>query len=639
MVLSQFNDLLSLLVFHDKCLKMNGDKSHTTSHSRSTDNDEDSSKTTVSQSQSPWIEEVAAVIADISSCVVTAILSDSLTSKDVQAPCAYINIETLESRKACVKLSAAGFSIVGNNFDDKSLEGDEAAIIFETPYSLLQILIKLLHYELPLAESLSALIIIFPTMDLDTSHHHASDNSRVEDSLDHGTHDVSVQTLEIKINRAKKRIQEEQRKRDENVEEYLKMAAVAQRNQLPQVKALFEKRNTKAATHIAGLQRKLERYQKELQTAEAESAKTSSPSKKSVGSPKGGQDCGIVGLGSEASGSSTASSHKASKGRLQHVGHGIKSVSGNLKDGISGISGTVISKPREIATFLLKQKFGSADNIVTQVSRESEVSGQNIVGQHHGSAHIPSEVGISILNTGSHGGGADGDDGGNAAGSECSESAQSSSLGQDMKNVSLVAHPADVALIIQQLADIRDEISNLREDLDSFKLQVTSDSSFVCQGLQEERFRAERLEEQVNDLTELHQAETGNLKQALADAEEKLSYQSEERLRDLTEMLDSCQAKIARLEQQQQQLVTIEGIENSAARALAVKLVNVGLTILQLLLLLVATMASALAPFLGSRIRLFASLVIGVTAFVVHRKWPQAQEWAIDAWSNLLDRL
>jgi hypothetical protein len=66
----------------------------------------------------------------------------------------------------------------------------------------------------------------------------------------------------------------------------------------------------------------------------------------------------------------------------------------------------------------------------------------------------------------------------------------------------------------------------------------------MCQGLQEERFRAERLEEQVNDLTELHQAETGNLKQALADAEEKLSYQSEERLRDLTEMLDACQAKV-----------------------------------------------------------------------------------------------
>jgi len=143
----------------------------------------------------------------------------------------------------------------------------------------------------------------------------------------------------------------------------------------------------------------------------------------------------------------------------------------------------------------------------------------------------------------------------------------------------------------------------------------------------------------VNDLTELHQAETGNLKQALADAEEKLSYQSEERLRDLAEMLDACQAKISRLEQQQQQLVTIEGIENSAARALAVKLVNIGLTMLQLLLLLVATTASTLAPFVGSRIRLFASILLGLLFFLGHRKWPHAHEVVLDFWTDLLNRL
>lgn len=93
------------------------------------------------------------------------------------------------------------------------------------------------------------------------------------------------------------------------------------------------------------------------------------------------------------------------------------------------------------------------------------------------------------------------------------------------------------------------------------------------------------------------------------------------------------------MEQQQQQLVTIDGIENSAARALAVKLVNVGLTVLQLCLLLVATVASALAPFLGSRIRLFTSLLVGLGAFLAHRKWPQAQEAVIQFWSDLLDKL
>jgi len=143
----------------------------------------------------------------------------------------------------------------------------------------------------------------------------------------------------------------------------------------------------------------------------------------------------------------------------------------------------------------------------------------------------------------------------------------------------------------------------------------------------------------VNDLTELHQAETGNLKQALADAEEKLSYQSEERLRDLAEMLDACQAKISRLEQQQQQLVTIgvEGIENSAARALVVKLVNIGLTMLQLLLLVMATTATTLAPFVGSRIRLFVSILLGLIVFLAHRKYPQAHESIMEFWTELLN--
>lgn len=62
--------------------------------------------------------------------------------------------------------------------------------------------------------------------------------------------------------------------------------------------------------------------------------------------------------------------------------------------------------------------------------------------------------------------------------------------------------------------------------------------------LQEERFRTERLEEQVNDLTELHQNEVENLKQTMTDMEEKVQYQSEERLRDIHDMLESCQTKV-----------------------------------------------------------------------------------------------
>lgn len=52
--------------------------------------------------------------------------------------------------------------------------------------------------------------------------------------------------------------------------------------------------------------------------------------------------------------------------------------------------------------------------------------------------------------------------------SECSESAQSSSIGQDHKNI---PNQADMKLIFQQLQEIRDEFCSFREDFDSFKVK------------------------------------------------------------------------------------------------------------------------------------------------------------------------
>lgn len=81
-----------------------------------------------------------------------------------------------------------------------------------------------------------------------------------------------------------------------------------------------------------------------------------------------------------------------------------------------------------------------------------------------------------------------------------------------------------------------------------FYLQaVQKEVSYLSHALTEERFRSERLEEQVNDLTELHQNEVENLKTAISDMEEKVQYQSEERLRDIHEMLESCQTKVIKM--------------------------------------------------------------------------------------------
>ena len=52
----------------------------------------------------------------------------------------------------------------------------------------------------------------------------------------------------------------------------------------------------------------------------------------------------------------------------------------------------------------------------------------------------------------------------------------------------------------------------------------------------------------MNDLIELHQNEIENLKQNMTDMEEKVQYQSEERLRDVHEMLESCQTRVNTIE-------------------------------------------------------------------------------------------
>lgn len=73
----------------------------------------------------------------------------------------------------------------------------------------------------------------------------------------------------------------------------------------------------------------------------------------------------------------------------------------------------------------------------------------------------------------------------------------------------------------------------------------------------------------------------------------------------------------------QQQYLTVEGIDNSNARALLVKLINVVLTVLQVVLLLVATAAGIIMPFLKTRVRVLTTLFFIFTSIIVIRQWPQ----------------
>ncbi|RXG59639.1 Transmembrane and coiled-coil domains protein 1 [Armadillidium vulgare] len=148
-----------------------------------------------------------------------------------------------------------------------------------------------------------------------------------------------------------------------------------------------------------------------------------------------------------------------------------------------------------------------------------------------------------------------------------------------------------IELIMQELKERQEENARLKEEIEMIKFvwqTLASEVSHMFDSLVEEKIRYDRLEEQVNDLTELHQNEMENLKQAVKDLEnmeEKVQYKNEENIKDLNEMVESCQTKIFRMEhqqaQQQQQFLTLEGLENSNARMLFVKLINILLTVLQ----------------------------------------------------------
>ncbi|XP_043505441.1 transmembrane and coiled-coil domains protein 2 isoform X1 [Polistes fuscatus] len=430
---------------------------------------------------------------------------------------------------------------------------------------------------------------------------------------------LAIERIQSKIARTRELIRTEQTTRDENVNEYLKLAANADKQQLTRIKTVFEKKNQKSANSISQLQKKLDSYQKKLKSYEMN------------GAPVG---------------------HRQPREVLRDMGQGLKlpsrNVGGNIRDGITGFSGSVMSKPREFA-HLIKNKFGSADNINT-LSLESNGStfyvndtphaGNGDNGSveeektHHGSATLPG--GCSLGSTHS----AVAMKFPSEEGSECSSVTSESGPGSRGQPHTCHSNNATLSFkaIFSELHEHRDSLERMREKLDGLKA-LQQEVTYLSHGLQEERFRCDRLEEQINDLTELHQNEVENLKQTITDMEEKVQYQSEDRLRDIHEMLESCQTKICKMEHQQQQhqqYVTLEGLDNSNARALVVKLINIVLTVLQVILLLVATGAGIMVPFLRTsctkphcfmcRVRILTTTLVVLGIVFVLKQWPEVHD-------------
>ncbi|KFV13405.1 Transmembrane and coiled-coil domains protein 2, partial [Tauraco erythrolophus] len=384
---------------------------------------------------------------------------------------------------------------------------------------------------------------------------------------------AAIEHLHQKILKITEQIKIEQEARDDNVAEYLKLANNADKQQASRIKQVFEKKNQKSAQTIAQLHKKLEHYHKKLKEIEQ-----NGPSRQP-------------------------------KDVFRDMHQGLKDVGANVRSSISGFSGgvvegvkgglsglsqathtAVVSKPREFAS-LIRNKFGSADNIAHL---------KDTLDDGH-----PEEASRALSGTGGSNSGAG-----------------PGGLGSPKSNT-LDSHHNNFDTILEELREIKDSQSHLEDSMEDLKAQLQRDYTYMTQCLQEERYRYERLEEQLNDLTELHQNEMTNLKQELASMEEKVAYQSYERARDIQEAVESCLTRVTKLElqQQQQQVVQLEGVENANARALLGKFINVILALMAVLLVFVSTIANFITPLMKTRMHILSTALLILFLFFLWKHW------------------
>ncbi|XP_063076655.1 transmembrane and coiled-coil domains protein 1 isoform X2 [Engraulis encrasicolus] len=442
----------------------------------------------------------------------------------------------------------------------------------------------------------------------------ASGGDLCDDALDPQRTRQVIAQLQQKILKLTEQLRIEQAARDENVAEYLKLANnTSDKGQTVRIKQVFEKKNQKSAGSIAQLQRKLEHYHRRLREAEQGGAAVGGgPGPKAVlrDMQQGLRDVGA---------------------RVSEFGEGVvDSVRGGLNS-FQQATHQAASKPREIATLLLnaRHRSDSAENIhqlkdgSSGADLESNGEDSSILvgsgnggggGRLHTSPRYGSEEDCSSGTSGSAG--ANSITGG-APGGPPSSKGNTLERGMQMQGGGL-------EMLMQEVQELRETQGRLEEALEGLKGHYARDYALVTQGLQEERFRCERLEEQLNDLTELHQNEILNLKQELASMEEKIAYQSNERARDIQEALEACQTRVSKMElqQQQQQVVQLEGLESAvAARTLLGKLISVLLALMAVLLVFVSAIANCVVPLMKTRGRSLSTLLFLILVTFLWKNW------------------
>ncbi|KAG7522979.1 transmembrane and coiled-coil domain 3-like [Solea senegalensis] len=419
-----------------------------------------------------------------------------------------------------------------------------------------------------------------------------------------------LDSLQQKILKVTEQLKIEQTAKEENVAEYLKLVNSADKQQMGRIKQVFEKKNQKSAQHIAQMQKKLEQYHRKMKDNEI--SQSTSPRLSTVKhstipreSPR------------ELLKDMTGSGRHPTMDKIKTIG-----------PGVSLSPPFFFSKPREFAN-LIRNRFGSADNIAQLKTSLDVSSSLPTDGAEKGLSSSTSMVGKpkypSDDECSSGSASISAESNGNPAGGGASAGQNNPDPGQGQGQPAGGDSQSRLALNLEEVREIRDAQSQLEEDMEELKAQFKREYGIVSQTLQEERYKYGHLEDQLNDLTELHQHEMANLKQELASIEERVAYQAQERARDIQEALESCQTRVFKLELQQQHQQQTVQLESHDARVLLGKSINIMLAIITVILVCVSTVAKFAAPLMRSRYHVVAT-ILGICFLTIFWKsWDRLQ--------------
>ncbi|XP_015362426.1 testis-specific protein TEX28 [Marmota marmota marmota] len=197
-------------------------------------------------------------------------------------------------------------------------------------------------------------------------------------------------------------------------------------------------------------------------------------------------------------------------------------------------------------------------------------------------------------------------------------------------------------LQLQKVKEELTEVNKFHIDLQVYyqdlKGRYLMDLQMSLESLQEEKCRQAVIEEQVNDHFQGHLDAIYHLKQNLACTEEKMSYLSYERAKEIWEVMETFKSRICKLETLQR-VTQVEMMANLRSRPqeYLFRFVSLLLTLATALLVFVSTLCSCPLPLIHSRLRTFTALMLLLLGALAWQKWHTIatvdwQAWVPSKW-------